>query len=349
MKTSEDILKLLSAKPKTALGFFPTPFYRLDNMSDELGVDLYIKRDDFTGMSLFGGNKIRKLEYLLGDAKKQGAEYIFTYGATQSNHAMQTVEACCRCGLKPVLYLTAVVEPDENDIRGNLLLDKIFGAEIHIISINEGETEAEADARSRKMAEEQIKRMEAEGKKCYNVPMGGSSHVGAAGFLGGFAEMSQQADRRGLDVEYIFHSCGSGGTLAGLCAGKKAMGSKAKIISVSAMGHESDFASHCAKIGNDALKWIGLDPILSSEDMNIDENYYCPGYEQPSKGGTEAIKMLAKSEGLLVDPVYSGKALAGLIDHVRTGKVPQGSTVVFWHTGGATALFAEHEILGDII
>ena len=122
--TAKEAEKLFEKLPKAELGFFPTPFYRLDRLSKELGVNLYIKRDDFTGMSLFGGNKVRKLQYLMGDAMSRGCEYVFTFGATQSNHAMQTAAACRRCGLKPVLYLVAIVKPDEDDLRANLLLDR---------------------------------------------------------------------------------------------------------------------------------------------------------------------------------------------------------------------------------
>ena len=147
----KDAEKLFQPLPHVRLGFFPTPFYKLDRLSEKLGVNLYIKRDDFTGMNLFGGNKIRKLEYLLGEAKAFGCEYAITYGATQSNHAMETAAACRRCGIKPILYLTAVVEPDEKDVRANLLLDKILGVELHIVDIKPGETEDEAEARSFQM------------------------------------------------------------------------------------------------------------------------------------------------------------------------------------------------------
>ena len=136
------VKQLLQQKAKADLGFYPTPLYRLNNLSKKLGINLYIKREDFSGQSLFGGNKIRKLEYLIGDAKEQGADYIFTFGATQSNHAMQTVEACRKEGLEPILYLVAYVEPDEQDPRSNLLLDRILGAEVHVILKNPGETEA---------------------------------------------------------------------------------------------------------------------------------------------------------------------------------------------------------------
>ena len=143
MNRFERLHALLSQKPRANLGFFPTPLYKLDRLSERLGVNLYVKRDDFSGMSLFGGNKIRKLEYLLGDAKEKGCDTVFTYGATQSNHAMQTVTACRRLGLEPILYLNAYVQPDENDVRSNMLLDRILGAQVNVVPGLPGETDAQ--------------------------------------------------------------------------------------------------------------------------------------------------------------------------------------------------------------
>ncbi|MDD5936857.1 MAG: D-cysteine desulfhydrase family protein [Clostridiales bacterium] len=342
-----ELAEKLAALPKVSLGFFPTPLHKLENISKDLGVNLYIKRDDFSGRNLFGGNKIRKLEYLLGDAKKQGCEYVFTYGATQSNHAMQTAAACRTVGLKPVLYLVAIVPVDENDIRSNLLLDQIFDAEIHIVSVQEGETEEQAEERSFVMAAERQKELEAEGHKCYNVPMGGASYVGSTAFMGGYLELTKQMESFNLHADYLFHATGTGGTLAGLVAGKKAMESDTEIVSVNVSAKDDSYLIHVADLANEALDHLGLDTRIDGfKDLHTDLNYYAPGYEIPNERAKIAIKYLASMEGLLVDPVYTGKAFAGLLDYIRTGKVKQGSTVVFWHTGGATALFAEKSIVG---
>lgn len=347
-KTISEIKGLLANKKKVSLGFYPTPFYKLKNMSKKLGVNLYIKRDDFSGQSLFGGNKIRKLEYLLGDAIDKGAEYVFTYGATQSNHAMQTAEACNKLNLKPILYLRAVVEPDENDIKGNLLLDKILGAEVHVVRFLTGETQDEAKKRIQNMGKEHIKRLEAAGYKCYNIPGGGANSVGTIGFIGEFIELLEQLQKLNLHMDYLFHANGSGGTMAGLCAGKKLTGSDVKIVSVDVNKHDLEYLNKKVGLANQCLRYIGIDGDMTINDFFMEPNYYLPGYEQPNTGGTEAIKMLAHTEALFVDPVYTGKALAGLIDYVRQGKIEKGSNVVFWHTGGATALFAEKQILGRL-
>ena len=177
MNRFEQLHALLSQKPRANLGFFPTPLYKLDRLSERLGVNLYVKRDDFSGMSLFGGNKIRKLEYLLGDAGEKGCDTVFTYGATQSNHAMQTVTACRRLGLEPILYLNAYVQPDENDVRSNMLLDRILGAQVNVVPGLPGETEAQTEARCHQMGMAHAARLEAEGHRCYDVPMGGASPV----------------------------------------------------------------------------------------------------------------------------------------------------------------------------
>lgn len=342
---------LLAKMPKETLGFFPTPLHRLDRLSGQLGVELYMKRDDFTGISLFGGNKIRKLEYLIGDARAKGCDYVFTFGATQSNHAMQTVCACRRCGLNPVLYLVAIVKPDEADMRANLLLDKILGAEVHIVEMREGETEEQAEERSFALAREQMAELEAKGHRCFEVPMGGASEVGSVGFIDGYVELEEQLEAAGLHADYIFHGTGTGGTMAGLHAGRKLTGSDTEIISVNVSQKDEGYPVRCAELANRSLALIGAGDVAvdASADIHTDLSYYLPGYEVPNEASSGAIRLLAREEGLFVDPVYTGKAFAGMLDYIRSGRVAKGSTVVFWHTGGATALFAEQEILGNLV
>ena len=335
----EELKQKLNNLARVKLGFFPTPLHKLENLSKELGVNLYLKRDDFSGMNLFGGNKIRKLEYLIGDAVSKGCEYVFTFGATQSNHAMQTATSCCRCGLKPVLYLESIVEPDENDVRSNLLLDKIMGAEIHIF---------EEGIDLMKEAEKQINQLESAGHKCYVVPMGGSNEIGSTGFVGGYAELTEQLSKKGIEADYIFHATGTGGTLAGLVAGKKLLNSCTEIISIDVSDKDEEFYENVAKLATETIKRVGFEQIITGKDINHDLNYFGKGYEIPTELASNAIKRLARTEGILADPVYSGKAFSALIDYIERGKVKQGSNVVFWHTGGSTALFAEKEIIGDL-
>ena len=345
-----EVLPRFDALPRAQLGFFPTPLMRLDRLSAQLGVNLYIKRDDFTGMSLFGGNKMRKLEFLLGEAKARGCEYAITYGATQSNHAMETATACRRLGIKPILYLTAVVPPEEGDTRANLLLDRILDAEIHIVPIEPGETEAEAEARSFVMGAARAAELTLGGRPCIDIPMGGASPIGSVGFALGYVELAQQLGALGLTADAIFHATGTGGTLAGLAAGRKLLYDGTRIISIAVSPKDPvAYPQRVAELGTSVLRLLdsplSLDPTM---DICLDTHYYLPGYEQPSEAANEAIRLLAREEGLFLDPVYTGKAFAGMLDYIRTGRVAQGETVVFWHTGGATALFAEPEILGKV-
>lgn len=346
--TVKEAKERIGAAPRANLGFFPTPFYKLEKLSEKLGINLYIKRDDFTGKNLFGGNKTRKLEFLIGKALADGCEYVFTYGATQSNHAMQTIWTAASNGLTPVVYLAAVVEPDENDVKANLLLDRIFDAEIHIVNLEKGETFEEAEERSFALGADHIRRLEADGHKCMDIPMGGADAVGSAGYLAGMVELCEQAQEAGIEFDYLYHTTGSGGTMAGIVAGKKLLGMKAQVRSMAVLDTGDDYIAIKTKLANETLEYLGIAPMVAEEDFYVDTGFYAPGYERPNEGATEAIKMLAKTEGILLDPVYTGKAFAGLLHDVRTGKVEKGSNVVFLHTGGATALFAEKEILGKL-
>ncbi len=344
--------ELLNSQPKQRLSFLPTPLQRLDRLSDQLGVELYLKRDDMTGISQFGGNKIRKLEYLLGDAVSQGCDTVFTFGATQSNHAMQTATACRRLGLTPILYLVAVVEPSPEDLRSNLLLDQILGAEIHIIHIEEGETEEEAEDRAVLLAREQADHLEAEGHRCYLIPMGGANEIGSCGFVEGYLELQEQLEALRCSADFLFHAVGTGGTMAGLAAGRCLTGSETRIISVLVSPKGEDFPEKVEHIANGTLTRIGADPscrVRRERDLTLERGYFGAGYEIPTEASSEAIRLLARTEGVLVDPVYTGKAFSGMLDYIRSGRIPRGSTVVFWHTGGATALFAEKSILGEIL
>lgn len=340
---------LLDKLPRARLGFFPTPLQRLDRLSERLGINLYMKQDDFTGVNLFGGNKVRKLEYLLGKAVADGATHAITYGATQSNHAMETAAACRRLGLQPILYLTAVVAPKPGELRANLLLDRILGAEVHIVPIEPGEAEADAEARSFEMGRARAAELNASGRTCFDIPMGGASALGSVGFAAAMIELQEQCDALGsLRFSRIYHSTGTGGTMAGLHAGRAMLGMDVQIISVAASPkEESSYLDRVCKLCRDALALVGSDAVPDRSAMRLDLTQWQPGYEQPSEAASEAIHLLARTEGLFVDPVYTGKALAALLADVNNGSIRKGDDVLFWHTGGATALFAEPEILGD--
>lgn len=344
-----ELEKLFTKIPRAQLGFFPTPLYKMENISKDLGIELYLKRDDITGPSVFGGNKIRKLEFLLGDAIDKGASYVITHGATQSNHAMQTVTACNKLGLKTILYLVAVVSPDENDLKSNLLLDSVLGADINIINLEDGMTEADGEKLGLQLAQEKIEELKKEGIYTYEVPIGGSTAVGALGFSKGYLEYARQIEEeKQEEADYLFITAGSGGTMAGLLAGKKLLGSDTNITGIAVSPKDESYKDKVANLTNDSLKLLGVEKSITRDEVEIDENYVGEGYEIPTEMASETIKYFARREGIILDPVYTGKAMSGLIDYVKKGKIAQGSKVVFWHTGGGTALFAEKEIVGNI-
>ncbi len=332
---------------KLNLGFYPTPLHKLERISQDYGISLYMKREDFSGMTLFGGNKIRKLEYLLADAKRRGCDTVVTYGATQSNHAMETVTAARKCGLKPVLFLAAIVTPDEKDVRANLLLDTILGAEIHIIPA-EGRSTKQTMADAAPEISRYIESLERQGHRVCDIPIGGSTPYGASGFADAYIETMEQAESMGLKPDYLFTATGSGGTLAGLCAGKAMTHDRTDIVAVLVGPKDGAYQSQVTDLADRTLALLGAKEKACPDMFRITADYIGPGYEKPDSAANDDIRYLARAEGIFTDPVYSGKSFHGMMEYIRSGAVPKGSTVIFLHTGGATALFSESEIVGDL-
>ncbi|MDU4961849.1 MAG: D-cysteine desulfhydrase family protein [Sporomusaceae bacterium] len=337
MSTVAAVKAALAKLDKVQLGFYPTPLQRLDRLSRRLGVELYLKREDLAGFSPFGGNKVRKLEYLLGDALAQGCDHVVTFGAVQSNHAMQTVAACRKLGLTPLLFLRRVVEPDR-DARANLLLNQIMGAETVIADSREA---AEA------LADEKAAALRRCGHRGYVIPGGGASAAGSAGFIDAFCELAGQLESGGINADYLVHATGSGGTLAGLAAGKKLLGSSLQLVSVAVGEKDEDYPAKVAALSGETLDRLGVSGSVTTAELHIDHRFYFPGYEIPNAAASAAIRLLAETEGILLDPVYTGKAFAGLLQYIEDGIIGRGSTVVFLHSGGSLALFAEKAIVGS--
>ncbi|WP_312651839.1 D-cysteine desulfhydrase family protein [Proteiniclasticum sp.] len=341
---NEDHRKLLNQVPKVKLGFLPTPLHHLTRLSKHLGVDIYIKRDDYAGISQFGGNKIRKLEYLLAEAEDVHADTVVTYGASQSNHAMQTAATCRRLGITPILYLVNLMDSREEPM-GNMVLNDILGAEVHMEQAA-GESFAEALKRCSKTAKLKMQKLRDKGNICYEIPMGGASATGTLGFIEAFLEMNEQLDQMNLHMDHLYHASGSGGTLAGLAAGKILSDSHMIIHGVSVGISHDRYKEDVAELGNKALKKIGTFGKITVEDFEFHREYAGPGYEIPGSDSIEAMKLLALTEGIFLDPVYTSKAFACMLAHIRQGEIEKGSSVLFWHTGGISALFAGKEILG---
>lgn len=315
---------------RQSLGFFPTPLVELNRLSKVLdGPKIYMKRDDNTGLAL-GGNKTRKLEFIIGDALAKGADTIVTAGAIQSNHCRQTAAAAASLGLECHLVLGGQ-EPEQ--LNGNLLLDKLFGCQIHWAGSNRKGEDIPAIV-------EQLKK---EGKTPYIVPYGGSSELGAVAFIEAFKELELQRQEMDISFTHIVFASSSGGTQAGLMLGNKIFNSPYQIVGINIDKGESDqvpFDQYIVSLANSTAVLIGSDYNFSETDLVLNSDYVGDGYGVIGNLENEAIAITAQTEGILLDPVYTGRAMGGLLDMIRTGSIKKTDRVLFWHTGGAPALFA---------
>lgn len=327
-------LDWLNALPRQPLGLLPTPLQPLDRLSAELGGPrVWVKRDDCTGLAT-GGNKTRKLEYLLGAARATGADTVLTYGAVQSNHARQTAAACAVAGFECHLLLARKVPWEDVNYEhlGNPQLDRLLGANVHLVDAREFNSRnaalrAELDARLRRV---------------YVIPTGGSNATGALGYAACAEELANQARAlEELQLTDILHASSSAGTQAGLVAGFAALGAGSDIrvhgINVSEPDQQSLFDA-VQGIASELLQTHQTGTPLDPGQIHIDSRYLGDGYGLPTELTLEAIRKVAALEGLLLDPVYSGKAMGGLIDRIRRGEFDTVRDLVFIHTGGIAAL-----------
>jgi D-cysteine desulfhydrase family pyridoxal phosphate-dependent enzyme len=306
------------------LGFLPTPLQEAPRLMQALGGPrLLLKRDDQTGLAT-GGNKARKLEYLLADAMDQKATAVVTVGDLQSNHCRMTAAACRRLGIEPYLLLNGL-RPAA--LEGNLLLDAIFGATLHFTPLEDA---AAVDRELAKLAE----RARADGHRPYVIPMGGSNSLGALGYVDAVRELLSQSPCR---VDHVFMASGSGGTQAGLIAGTIGMDRPPLIHGVSVSRTRDMLVSRVSQLVAETAARLDADPPPADRVVVYDE-YIGPGYAMMTEACRDAIRLVARTEGVLLDPVYTGKAMAGLIDLIRAGRFRRGETIVFWHTGGVPAL-----------
>lgn len=324
----------LSRYPRLHFAHLPTPLEPMERISRELGgPNLWIKRDDCTGLSS-GGNKTRKLEFLMADAVAQGADTIITQGATQSNHARQTCAIAAKLDLEcHILLEDRTGYHDEAYVHnGNVLLDQLHGA---TISTRPGGSDMNAEM------EQFAQQLRDDGKKPYIIPGGGSNEIGALGYVNAALELIHQANERSLRIDHFVHATGSAGTQAGLVVGMEAMNSGIPVYGVSVRAPKQKQEENVYGLAQRTLDFMGLNPDLVARDKVVaNSDYVGDGYGLPTESMVEAVKMLASYEGILLDPVYSGKGFAGLIDLIRKGHFKQGENVVFLHTGGSVSLFA---------
>ena len=312
-------MKSIESFPRLSLGIFPTPIHKLENISRLLGREVYIKRDDMTGLGL-GGNKVRKLEFLLADAKAQGAEIVFTTGGAQSNHAMLTAAAAGKLGMKAILVLK---KRGVTDCAGNQLLERLMGTDVRFVDTDDyADIYAEMDRIGQEM-----------GRPYYKIPCGGSNALGALGYVDCAREIAGQ----GLHFDHIVCAEGSGGTMAGLALGAKLFLPGTKVHGM--MVDTDPFDRITPALMRETAALLDIAPEITPEDYPL-RDMCGQGYAIASEAGNAAVSLMARQEGIFLDPVYTGKAFAGLLEMAEEGVFAAEDRVLFLHTGGAGGLFA---------
>ena len=311
--------------PRVRFAHLPTPIEELPRLSATLGGPrILVKRDDQTGLA-FGGNKTRKLEFLVADAQEQGAKMMISAGAIQSNHCRQTAAAAAKFGFECVLVLTGDMPQKPS---ANLLMDELFGAKI--VNVLD---RADRD----RVLKETFDKAISDGKKPYLVPYGGSSTTGAMGYAFAMEEVMKQD----VHANWIVFGTSSGGTHAGLVLGQRVFGYKGKVLGISIDESEEWLKTHISALASDASEKLGKRINFTPDDVLATDHYCKAGYGVWTAAEREAVHLFASTEGLLLDPVYTGRAAAGLIDLIRKGFFKKNETALFWHTGGQPALFAD--------
>ncbi len=324
---------LLSRFPRIMLAHLPTPLEHMPRLSEHLGgPEIHVKRDDCTGLAT-GGNKTRKLEFVMADALEREADTVVTVGAVQSNHVRQTAAAACKLGLRCEVLLEHRIEnPTETYARsGNVFLDKLYGA-----IIREYPAGTDFDKAMQEVADE----VKASGGSPYIIPGGASDRVGALGYVNCAMELLGQSNEQGLIIDHLVTATGSAGTHAGLIVGLKAMRSDMPLLGIGVNAPKDMQEQRVFDLACDTADYIGAKGVVSRGDIVANCDYIGDGYGVPTKSMNDAVLLLARLEGLLFDPVYSGKALAGMIDLVTSGYFEGAKNIVFLHTGGSAALFA---------
>ena len=340
MTAIERVREALGKQPRLNLATLPTPLYEASRLRDALGGPrrcprILIKRDDLTALGL-GGNKARKLEFLVADARAQGATTLITTGAVQSNHARMTAAAACVAGLRCVLVLTTTKPVPQ--LAGNLLLDRLYGADIRLVpSLDPMFAVGNDEPVVAEVVDEEIRA----GRTPYVIPVGGSSGVGVLGYVSGSAELVEQLAAAGIAPSRLYYASGSRGTQAGLTLGAKLCRAPYQLMGMAVSGGEPEKIERAKRIANEAAQRLGLPERLELIDLITDQTQIGDGYGIPTPGALEAIRLLAASEAILLDPCYTAKAMAGLIHDVRSGGLAASDCVVFLHTGGSPALFTE--------
>jgi 1-aminocyclopropane-1-carboxylate deaminase/D-cysteine desulfhydrase-like pyridoxal-dependent ACC family enzyme len=330
-------LRDTDALPRIPLGTLPTPLDEAPRLGAKLGLSrLLVKRDDLTGLAL-GGNKVRKLEFVMGDAKARGADIVITSTGPQSNRARMTAAACRKVGLDCILLLAG--DYGSTSPVGNLMLDEVFGAEVRVLDAPDSYS-SESLTEANRIADG-LRRI---GRRPYLTEIGGTSEpLADLGYFLGGCELIEQCRATGIEPSTVLLPIGSGGTHAGMLVGLRARGSKARVIGVSTDPGALQRAARVRKHAHDLIEWLGLDLTLDEADIVVDDSHSAAGHGTPDEASVAAVRLAARTEGLLLDPTYVGKVIATLPSLIETGAVdPDGPTVVV-HTGGIVSLFVNTE------
>jgi L-cysteate sulfo-lyase len=327
----------LSGFPRLRFAHLPTPLEPMPQLTELLGgPSLWVKRDDCTGLA-GGGNKTRKLEFLLADALEEGADTIITQGATQSNHCRQTAAIAAKLGLDCHLLFEDRTGMHDIDytLNGNVLLDQLFGASLHSYPADTDMDQAMADMAAG---------LEADGRRPYVVPGGGSNPIGALGYVNCALEILHQANTTGVKIDHVVHATGSTGTQAGLVTGFS--GSDIPVLGIGVRAPKEVQEERVFALAQQTADHVGAPGAVTRDRVVANCDYVGEGYGFPAESTIEAISIFARTEGILLDPVYTGKGAAGLIDLVRTGRFAAQDNILFIHTGGAQALPGYRDAFG---
>ena len=333
-KMIEGALDRLREIPHLDWGHYPTPLEELPRLRASIGTScphLLIKRDDLTGPG-FGGNKVRKLEYLFAQAVADDAEVAITVGGEKSNHARITAALAARLGIRAILVLNSAA-PDDSENQwtpASLALDRLFGAEVHLVKTREERLPTmQAIARE----------LRSQGRRVIEIPLGASVPLGALGYVRAAQELAAQLAARSVSLDYIFHASSSGGTQAGLQVGCQLAGIDAQIIGVSPDDPSGTIAAEVRTIMRGLAEMLGLSNDSLKDDVTVIDDFIGPGYGLASAESDAALSLLARTEGVVLDPVYTAKAMTALLAWISEGRLSKRETALFWHTGGQMALF----------
>jgi L-cysteate sulfo-lyase len=349
--------QLIAKVPRKQIGFYPTPFHKVENLSRHHRINIFLKREDMAGPGTISGSKMRQAEFIVGQALEEGVDTIITQGVYLTNSGMQFVTAARVAGITPILYLTR----DERqgpvtEYRGNLLLSQIMGVETHFLTTSGSAYWNAADQCDQivSVMEAHKAQLEAKGHKVLIIPTGGAHPYGFIAHALTFKEMIQQSQAMGIELDFIYHTAGTGTALPGMLAAKLFTGHHVKFRSVAINSYQPGGWMN-KKVIVDRVKYVfqslnfqAADDESIYSEIDVDERFIGENYAVPSPESTAAIRELAKSDGVFIGPVYTGKGFAGMLDHARTGRIKPGSNVAFLHTGDTGNLFEASGVVGDV-